>query len=216
MNKGELRDQVRTDIKDQSSPKFFSDAQLDTWINEAETEACRRALLLIDSTSTAASIDISAGDIGGDLHPSVIYIRRARLASTKRPLYPRVSRSMDEDIPSWEEDKASTPQVFVPDWQTGYLRLWPPTRIADTVSMTVVRIPLNTMVSDEDSPEIKPHYHLMLLDWVKHRCYATQDYDLYDPKKSDMHKAEFVRNFGESRPIDEHWAQEQYFDVGAN
>ncbi len=216
MNKGQLRQQLRADIKDDVKKYFFTDAHLDRLINEAEIEAARRALLLVDSTSRVTSIDLSAGDSGAYLDPSIIYVRRARLASTKRPLTPCVARAMDEMIPSWEEDQASVPIRFVPDWQTGYIRLWPATRLADRLSMTVVRKPLNAMVDDEDEPEIREHYHLMLLDWVKHRCYAVQDFDLYDPKKSEAHKTEFVRNFGESRPLDEHWAQEQYYDVGAN
>lgn len=216
MNKGELRWQLREDIKDTKKPYFFSDEYLDRILNEAETEAARRAFLLVDSTSRVTSIDLSAGDSGADLDPSIIYVRRARLASTKRPLIPCVSRAMDEMIPSWEEDSASVPLRFVPDWQTGYIRLWPPTKKADVISMTVVRKPLSTMDGDDDEPEIREHYHLMLLDWAKHRCYASQDFDLFDPNKSETHKAEFVRNFGESRPLDEHWAQEQYYDVGAN
>jgi len=203
-------------MKDAKKPYFFSDDDLDTWLNEAEVEAARRAFLLVDSTSVAASVDLAAGDLGAELHESVIYIRRARLASTGRPLTPKVARTMDEMVPSWESSEPSTPITFVPDWQTGYLRTWPPTNIDDTVLMTVVRKPLKPMSRDTDTPEVKGHYHLMLLDWAKHRAYSTPDSDFFDPKKADKHETAFIRNFGQAAPIDEHWAQEQYFDVGAN
>lgn len=216
MNRGQLRSRTRRDIKDTVKPYLVSDDDLDDMINEAEVEAARRAFLLVDSTSVAASVDLSAGDLGADLHPSVIYIRRARLASVGRPLLPRVARSMDEMNPHWEEAEASTPIVFVPDWQTGYIRTWPPTNQDDTINMTVVRKPLSSMDADDDEPEIREHYHLMLLDWVKFRVYSIQDNDLYDPRKADKHEAAFIRNFGVAAPLDEHWAQEQYFDVGAN
>ena len=214
MNKGELRDRARREMKDTVKPYFFSDEDLDTWLNEAEVEAARRALLLVDSTSDAASAEVGAGDLGVELHPAVIYVRRARLASNGRPLVPIVSRTMDEQYPGWEAAQASTPLVFVPDWQTGYLRLHPPIKIADSVLMTVVRKPLAAMELDEDSPEIREHLHLKLLDWVKFRAYSTPDSDFFDPKKAERHEQAFIRNFGQSAPIDEHWAQEQYFDVG--
>lgn len=216
MNKGEIRNRCRREMKDTRKPYLFSDEQLDDLINEAEVEAARRAFLLVDSTSEAASVDVSAGDIGADLHPSVIYIRRARLASTQKQLVPVVCRTMDETIPAWESATVSTPIAFVPDWQTGYLRLWPPTNVADSIAMTIVRKPLKRMIKDTDVPEIREHYHAMLIDWVKFRAYSTPDSDFFDPKKADRHESAFVRNFGQSAPIDEHWAQEQYFDVGAN
>lgn len=216
MNKGELRTRARREMKDMVKPYFFSDEDIDAWINEAETEAARRAFLLVDSTSAAATVDLSAGELGGDLHPAVIYVRRARLASTKRPLIPKVARTMDEENPSWEDAMASTPMVFVPDWQTGYFRVFPPPKADDTVYLSVVRKPLSEMVADEDSPEIREHYHPMLLDWVKFRAFSTPDSDFFDQKKAERHEAAFVRNFGQAAPIDEHWAQEQYFDVGNN
>lgn len=216
MNKGDLRNRVRREMKDTVRPYFFEDDDLDAWLNEAETEAARRALLLVDSTSEATVLDLDAGSLGADLHPSVIYIRRARLASTKRPLSPKVSRSMDEEVPAWEEATASTPHIFVPDWQTGFFRVYPPSKVADVAHLTVVRKPLKEMVSDTDKPEIREHYHPMLLDWVKFRAYSTPDSDFFDQGKADKHEAAFVRNFGVSAPLDEHWAQEQYFDVGAN
>lgn len=216
MNKGEIRNRCRREMKDTRKPYLFSDEQLDDWINEAEVEAARRAFLLVDSTSDAATLDIAAGDVGADLHPSVIYVRRARLVSIQKQLVPVVCRTMDETSPAWESATASTPIAFVPDWQTGYLRLWPPNKIDDTVAMTVVRKPLKPMTKDSDVPEIREHYHAMLLDWPKFRAYSTPDSDFFDQKKADRHEAAFVRNFGQSAPIDEHWAQEQYFDVGAN
>lgn len=216
MNKGELRNRARREMKDAIKPYFNSDPDLDTWLNEAEVEAARRALLLVDSTSEATEVELAAGELGGDLHPAVIFIRRARLVSTKRPLIPKVSRTMDEELPSWEDATPSTPIVFVPDWQTGYFRTFPPTNVADVARLTVVRKPLRSMVNDTDSPEIPEHYHLMLLDWVKFRAYSQPDSDFFDQQKADRHEQAFIRNFGQSAPIDEHWAQEQYYDVGSN
>lgn len=215
MNLGELRDRFRRETNDLVKPYFWSDDELVAWLNEAQEEACRRALLLVDSTSDAAVIDLSAGDIGADLHPSVIFVRRA-IRGNGQALIPRVARSMDEEAPGWELAQPSTPYVFVPDWQTGYLRFYPPAKNAETIRLTVVRTPLNPMVNDEDAPEIRSQYHAYLLDWVKSRAYGKQDADSYDPKKADFHEKQFILRFGETTAIGEHWALEQYYDVGSN
>lgn len=217
MNKGQLRARWRRDVKDLSRPYLWSDDDFDDWIAEAEREAARRAFLLVDSTSDAAQLELSAGDIGCALDPSVIFVRRAVLSSGK-PLTPRVARAMDEEVPGWENAMPSVPIVFIPDWQSRYLRFWPPTKAAQTVNLTVIRLPAVSLaeVADEDEPEIPEADHIHLLDWVKFRCYDVQDSDGYDPAKSAKHEKKFIERFGESTSIGEHWALEQYYDVGAN
>ena len=69
-----------------------------------------------------------------------------------RSLNPCVSREMDERVPGWEDSAASTPMVFVPDWETNKLKLWPPTATAIDIKMTVIRTPLTEMLDDEDEP----------------------------------------------------------------
>lgn len=216
MNLGELRARFRSEERDAVAPYLWSDADLNAWLNDAQDEACRRALLLVDSTSAAATASFAANDTGVTLAPSVIYVRRATLASSYLPLTPRVTRTMDEEVPGWENAQASVPRVFVPDWQTGYLRFWPPAAAEGTVRMTVVRTPLAPMESDSDEPEIRAQYHAYLLDWVRARAYSAQDADTYDPKKADKFLAQFVQRFGDTSPVNEHWALEQYYDVGAN
>lgn len=216
MNLEELRSRFRSEVRDNVEPYFASDEEIDAWMNEAQEEACRRALLLVDSTSAAATAAFLAGAKGVDLHASVIFVRRAILAASSIPLQPVVSRTMDEMVPGWEGSMDSVPRTFVPDWQTGYLRFWPPALDAGTVKLTVVRTPLLPMVGDGDKPEIRPQYHAYLLDWAKFRYYSTQDADSYDPKKADKHEVAFIKQFGQSAAVDEHWSLEQYYDIGAN
>ena len=216
MNLKQYRDQFRIDMGDKSSPPMWSNDDIDGYANDAEDETCRRALLLVDSTSLATEYPISAGDEGIDLHPSVLYVRRARTASNGR-LFPKVARAMDEEVPGWEDAAPSRPVVFVPDWQSGYLRFWPPASANDVVKLTVVRTPLRPMSDDCDSPEIPERYHRALLDWMKHLGYQKQDADTMDIAKAAQFEARFASEFGEpSSAKDEHWALEQYYDIGAN
>ena len=129
MNLLELRQAFRKETQDLQAPYAWSDEEIDRYLNEAEDDAARRSGLLVDSTSVAAEYDIAAGDEAIELHPSVIYIRRVR-PTGGMPWVPRVVRSMDEEIPGWEDTPASVPRVFVPDWESGKLRLWPPAATA--------------------------------------------------------------------------------------
>lgn len=217
MNLRQLIDRYRADTLDLKQPYFCDDDEVTFFANQAEAEACRRAFLLVDSTSNLAQIDITAGDEGVDLDDRIIYLRRARLASRGRPLSFKVVRAMDEEVPGWEDSAASVPLVAVPDYQTNYLRFWPPCAADDTLKTTAIRTPLREMSDDGDEPEIPSRYHAFLLHWMKHLAYSKQDSDLADPKKAAEFEGRFAAEFGPARAaIDEHWAAEQYYDVGAN
>lgn len=212
----ELIARFRREESDTALPYGWSDATITDLLNEAENEACRRALLLVDSTTTAiAKVAFIANAIGIALPEQVIYVRRAVLASNGKKLIHKVSADMDDSMPGWESDAASEVQAFIPDWQTQYLRFWPPSASADTLNMTVVRTPKTAMDTGTDTPEIPARYHADLLDWVRFRCYSDQDADRYDPAKSEKAEAKFIANFGKTSAIDEHWSVEQYYDIGA-
>jgi len=145
----------------------------------------------------------------------VIFVRRATLASSNAPMIPKVVRSMDEEIPGWEGAMASVPRVFIPDWQTGYLRFWPPAVASGTVNMTVVRAPLD-VAGDGDDLEIAPRYQPFLLDWVRYRAYSKQDAEVFNATKVKDSAEAFEKQFGKASAVNEHWALEQYYDMGHN
>lgn len=214
MNLLELRQAFRNETQDLVKPYAWSDDEVDRYLNESEDDAARRSGLLVDSTSDAAEYPVSAGDEVIELHPSVIYVRRLRLTGAGN-LTPRVSRSMDEEIPGWEDTPASVPRVFVPDWESGKLRLWPPAATAATAKATVVRTPLKPMERDDDSPELPLRTHYSLVYGAMQRAYLKKDTDFFDPKASERAGAAFTAEFGPPvSALDEHWAIEQYYDVG--
>ena len=220
MNLGYLRRVWRQRVKDTRSngsnaPYFWSDDDFSGFLNEAQREAARRSHLLVDSTHAMTSIDILTGDRVVALDPRIQGIRRARMASSGIPLVLRSVRDMDEYLPGWEDSAASTPRVYVLDYQSGAVCLYPPSASVDTLKLTVVRDPLDELAEDEDVPEINARYHLALLNWVSYRAYSVQDADAGDPSKAEASLAEFEREFGTSAgAINEHWALEQYADIG--
>lgn len=215
MTLSELRTLFRNTSGDTNKPYLWKDEEIDEYANDAVDEACRRASLIVDSTSAVAQVDLSAGDSYFEIDDSVIYIRRAVLVSTGRPLVPKVSRAMDEEVGNWEMATASVPMVFIPDWETGKIALWPPTASSDSIRMTVIRTPTEQMTEDDDVPEIAPRFHRALLDWMLHLAFLKQDADTFDPKKAAQHEERFTSEFGQpSAAIDEHFGAEQYYDIG--
>ena len=215
MNLGELKSAFRSAVMDMVKPYLWSEDEVTEYAAEAEMEACRRAHLIVDSTSDLASATVSAGDPAVPYDGRIIRVRRARLASQSRPLTILVQRALDESVPGWESAAASTPRVLIPDWETGSYRLYPPPVLDDTLLMSVVREPLNELAADDDTPEINRRYHRSLINWMRFRAYSKPDPDTANPGLAKEALALFEGEFGEkSRAIDEHWANEQYYDVG--
>lgn len=215
MNLRELIDKFRRETGDRTAPYRWDNDAVTEFINLAEDEACRRAGLLVDSSSELTQASVIAHDPVVELSEEVIHIRRAVLVSSGRVLVPRVARSMDDEVPGWETSQSSSPIVFIPDWETAKIHLWPPSRVNDELRLTVVRTPRRRLSSPEDTPEIARRYHQGLINWAKCLAYSDQDIDTFDPKAAEKCGALFTAEFGPpSAAIDEHWAAEQYYDIG--
>jgi hypothetical protein len=173
MNLAAIRKESRFRLKDEAKQgKFWSDEWLDGVINEAEQEACIRARLIEDSSSEASSLEITTDEKRYTLHTSVIDVLSCELAS--RPGHPIAGWTLTETELVFDEFPTAD----------------------DTLLMTVIRLPLKSMVKDSDSPEIRPHHHLRLIDWVEFRAYGIHDADGFDPQGSANGYARFEASFG--------------------
>lgn len=207
----------RHDIKDEKAPYLVPREQAVRLANEAESEAARRARLLVDSTTEGvARYSVEVGDSLVELSPSVISFRRARMASSGRPLRRCKSSDMDWQLPGWDTTSSKgQPFIVVPDYQTGALLLYPPSKSADTLLLTVTREPINPMVEDDDSPEIPSRCHEGLIEWMKYRVFSKEDTDLYDPKQAAIALAAFEGEFGKANGIiNEQFDLENYDNDG--
>lgn len=216
MNLAQLIQIARTSTGDSAAPYIWSDIEWEEFADDAQLEAARRAHLLVDSSSLAARAPVVAGDPIVRLDPRVLFIRRARLANASEQLRFRVARRMDEEAAGWETAHPSTPSVLIPDWETNAVRLYPPPAQDGELVLTVVREPLHEMAGDPDAvPEIPRRYHRSLLYWMLYRAYSKPDTQAFDAKAAEKAEAMFAAEFGEkSGAINEHWAAEQYYDVG--
>lgn len=89
MNLSDLITAYRDEARDTAKPPFVSDATARRYANQAESEACRRARLLIDSTSEFCEIEFSAGESVIELDSRIISIRRPHDTVVQYPRHPR-------------------------------------------------------------------------------------------------------------------------------
>lgn len=204
----------RQEADDRVQPYLWSDDELIEYANDAQDEACRRARLLVDSTTAEITeIAVTAGNGVVTLDPRVLFVRRARLTGY-RPLIRRNMQDMESDFWYWQDAARGLPQMFIPDVDTGKIILFP-TPLADaTLRLTVVRMPLADMNDGNDTPEILPRYHRSLRFWMLYRAYSKQDSQTRDEKKAADNLALFEQEFGKkSAAIDENWIEHEQTEL---
>lgn len=216
MNLQKLRDLFRSSIRDTKKPYLVSDLEADEFANDAQMEACRRARLLVDSTSDMAQLGVTQGDPLVAKDSRIISLRIAVLQSSRTPLRKRTVRQMDCEFPGWRTNTSqSRPLAIVVDYDKDSYFLYPVPNASDTLLTTITREPLGEMVDDEDEPEIPTRYHGSLVNWMKKRAYSIPDADLFNQDYAKAAEEEFAAEFGPApSALDEQWAAEHYDDVG--
>ena len=175
MNLLVLRREARKRLKDEVKPYFWDDAWLDEKINEAVNEACIRSRLIEDDSSPETVLEVSTTERRYLLPECILDVLS-------------VARAVRPDVPlsGWT----------LTDREIVFARF--PT-LDESLVMTVIRLPLNPLCADSDTPEIRSAHHIHLLDWVEHRAYGIHDADGFDPAREQEALVRFERAFG-SRP----------------
>ena len=167
-------------FKDSITSSLFTVQQVVDWINEAENEACRRSMLLVDSANAMCSLSAGVGSQSFSLNPLIIFVLRAKCANGTRALYETTLENMDMYLPNWEAAPAGAPMMLWTNMQTLMFSVYPAFAKADTIKLTVARCPLNpmTLASPSPSPEIPARFHRQLMDWVIYRTLNIRDPDV--------------------------------------
>jgi hypothetical protein len=185
------------------------------YFNEAEQEACRRARLLTDSSTTAiCSIAVTAGNALYSLDSRVLKVRRVKWSDADKPLSRISWKDLDANLAGWESHAGSV-SGYITDFQKRKLRLYRTPEVNGTLALTVTRLPLADMAGLNDEPEIDLHLHIKLVPWVVYRKRSVEDTEMYDPRKAAAALADFEREFGpattalqesfdETQPYDEY------------
>ncbi len=214
MNLAAMIELARLTLRDNKTPPLWSDDELISYVNDGQREACRRARLIVDSTTDEITlIALQTGESSYPLDDRILFIRRAKLAGRSEVLHRKSFQDLDIEAPDWEGETGE-PRLFVPDMDENVFRPYPTPEDDGEVRLTVVRLPLADMAQDNDEPEIKPRYHDSMMNWVYYRAYSKQDADTKDDAKAAAYLTMFENEFGKkSSAIDEVWiAREHGFD----
>jgi hypothetical protein len=217
MTLGELFQRFRSEIDDQKTPYLWSDADLESYFNWSLEELAKRARYFLDqSTWSGLTVTADTGKITADLSNKldrILYIRRAVLVSTGRPLMVRTMMQSDsagteddygkrfmDGSNAWET-ATGTPQIIVTDYyDDGSLRLGPIPTVADTINLWAYRLPLRTYEYEasktmtlKELAGIREHNHeLVLLQGMKAQAYKKEDPETRDDQLAAASESEFV------------------------
>ena len=94
MNLEQLKATARSRADDLQPDYLWSDDEWTEYANDAQQQACRRARLIIDSTTTAITqLSMASGDLTASLDERIIFIKRAKISAVSIPLGREIGRA---------------------------------------------------------------------------------------------------------------------------
>lgn len=193
---------AREELNDAAEPPLWKSERLTSLYNEAIFEANRRMRCIVDDSSeTACRIPLVVGQAEYSLHPSVIVVRRAALASDRSvPLLRWPQAAMDREC-SWWRSMTGRPRHLVRPTVKNKIILSPVPEQADVLELEVWRDPFDgeLMTGLQDSPEdagIDPAHHSKLVHWVCFRAFLKHDAEAEIPPQAKIHLDAFEAYFG--------------------
>lgn len=202
-----LRESILDDIY---LPQLWSDSELLRLLNLAEAQACRRAQLIVDSSTEEdndelplCTLSIAAGTATYSLSPKILQIRRCQLRSMSYPLRgPVQADELDDVAYGWmgtggtvvSAGTGGSPSMFMNEPNNRITIVLAPAS-DDTADLVVVRLPLSD-ITLSTSPEIEDQYHLGLCNWAAHLAYMKPDSETINLNLAKMHEDLFIREFG--------------------
>lgn len=201
MNSSDLYDRFRADVFDTREPYLWSDLEVYGYMDAAQKQFCRKAGGILDSTSALTQLSFQANQAWVATSPLILAIQRAQ----------RLSDFKTVDVISVEElarlgggDDYGVQLQFRLDNQPGEvrfavnnlevdkLRLLRIPKVADTLALTVYRLPLKSITDGDQKFEIAEPHHEYLLWWMKALAYMKQDAETRDDGKAQRFQQQFL------------------------
>lgn len=221
MNAGDLLSELRDNIlRDRStivsgpSDRLWSDESLMRYINEAYFLFARRSMTLVDKTTPAVTQIVLRADVRDyPLHPSIVEVLSARLASAQYDMIRAAHALLDspENIPPSlvvgyqpiARLVGAAPRAFTVDEDSATFRVHPtPDSVFDRVKvlLRVARKPLTRLSLDrlDECPEVPEEYHLPMLDWAAYLALSNHDADAESLNRASLRQQSFERTIAQS------------------
>lgn len=181
----------REDVDDNASPQLWSDAAIAEYGDDAQKMFCRLTNGISDSTSDLCTIDVELGEAWADLDKRILKIRRAQRTSDSRQITILNVEDLDEKGVRLDSRQGRVTTMVI-GMDENKVRWHAVPDSADTVTMTVFRLPLTTIVSTRKiAIEIAEQHHRALLLWMKYLAYSRQDADTSNARLADRNEAAF-------------------------
>lgn len=211
MKLSDLRATFRSEVFDTVAPYLWSDPEVTEFANDAVMEAVRRGWQIIDSvTPDVCSLSYTAASPVLEIDSRIIVIRNAIVRGQVLPLERMKVGRMEQIWPGWRVTRAKYPLIYVDDWASGFIRLYPHPTESGVIDLSVAREPLDPLVQETDEPEIPARFHRNLVQWMKFRAYSKSDVETANPQLAEEAEARFKAEFGERRSArNEKWQEEQ-------
>lgn len=201
MNLSALRSTFRVRAGDTKRPYLWSGDEVNSYINEAYTEAVDRGLVIYDRESF--TVDVEVGVTNYQLDPAIIRVKGAEVTS-------RAGVELDDPEPmrlcdrrydfTYREYQDSEAYRIEEDGM--FVLASSPTEAA-VIAIEAHRYP-EPLESDDDEPVVMAIYHQKMLSWALKLAYLKPDADTFDLGLSDKHDEEFTRTFGPPKTAQDH------------
>jgi len=211
-----LRESILDDV---AVPYLWQNTELLRYLNYAEVQSCRRAHLLIDSSTANDSGTAGTASTAGQkplctltvvqsqatylLSPKILMIKRCQLQSMTYPLPGPVSYDeLDDQLSGWLGTSGTVGTAGSGGFPSFFLNE-PPNTItfvrapgaSDTAMLVVSRIPLVSF-GLKTSPEIEEKYHIDLCDWAAHLAFMKPDSETINLNLAKHYEDMFAAKFG--------------------
>jgi len=186
---------ARQDLDDMAEPYLWTTPVLLGYLAEAQQEACMRADLLWDATSTfcAVAVTASTATVAVDSRINRVVWAGWDNGTSVQPLAFMDDEEAERASPRWRTS-VGTPMALISKPKA--VRLYLPPAAAGTLRLEVYRQPLlSTLLATSDLEVADRHAHL-LLDWVVYRAFGTRDADKTAAARAMAAEARFNASFG--------------------
>lgn len=190
MNSTALLNLFRAEVRDVTVPPLWSDVEIYGFMDEAQKKFCRLTDGIPDAVSAITSIAVAQGDTFVPYNKAIKSIRRAYRESDKA----KVAVINDEELEGDESiltETAGLTRLLVLGMDASNLRIIPEASTADTIKLSVFRLPLVDLDGADVDLEIAEIHHRALLMWMKSLAYSKMDAETFDKVKA----ADFENQF---------------------
>lgn len=179
----------REETVDEAQPYLWSDALILRYLDEAQTEFCRRTEGIEDSTSSICTINVPAGADSVAVSPKILKVRSVTIADTGRAL----------EISSIEAERgharlpAGEPHTIILKLNARKALIMPAAERDVVLKLDVMRLPLTPIESPGDEVEVDAMYDGTLMHYALHRAYSRPDPESMDRTRADYFLQAFER-----------------------